>query len=146
MIPNTENYIEKINAFTQQDWKPLLDLIPELEKTKKFGEFQGPTEDEAGVLTFPFCLNGPLIDRFLDIVYQMPIIINFNWGGWDEGRNMARNPDFDYNTIDIPTKCKLITAIVRNDRFCEGALAEAFESGWMLKVLKSIKQQLGMKG
>ncbi len=146
MILNTENYIEKINAFTQEDWKPLLDLIPELEKTKKFGEFQGPTEDEAGVLTFPFCLNGQLIDRFLDIVYQMPIIINFNWGGWDEGRNMARNPDFDFNTIAIPTKCKLITAIVRNDRFCDGALVEAFESGWMLKVLKSIKQQLVMKG
>jgi hypothetical protein len=146
MTLNSENYIEKINAFTQQDWKPLLDLITEIEKTKGFGEFQVPTEDEAGVLTFPFWINGPLIDRFLDIVYQIPIIINFNWGGWDEGRNMARNPDFDYNTIDIPTKCKLITAIVRNDRFCEGALAEAFESGWMLKVLKSIKQQLGMKG
>ncbi|MBE0660910.1 MAG: hypothetical protein IH597_00450 [Bacteroidales bacterium] len=55
---------------------------------------------------------------------------------------MASNPNFDFNTIDIPAKCKLITAIVRSDRFCDGALIEAFESGLMLRILTSIKAQL----
>lgn len=41
MTLNSENYIERINAFTQQDWKPLLDLIPEIERTKEFGEYHG---------------------------------------------------------------------------------------------------------
>jgi len=146
MIPNTENYIEKINAFTQEDWQPLLYLIPEIETTKVFGRYQGIAETEEGVFTLPYWITGDLIDRFVKIVYEMPIIISFDWAAWDEGRRIANDLDFDYNTIDIPTKCKLITAIVRNDRFCDGALAEAFESGWMLKVLKSIKQQLVMKG
>jgi hypothetical protein len=144
MTLNSENYIERINAFTQQDWKPLLDLIPEIERTKEFGEYHGPEKIKEGEYTFPVWFNGPLINRFQDIAYEMPIIISFNWGAWDEGREMARNPDFDFNTIDIPTKCKLITAIVRNDRFCDGALIEAFESGFMLKILKSIKYQLEM--
>ncbi len=142
MILNTENYIEKINALTQQDWKPLLDLIPEIEKSKEFGEFPEPTEEEAGLQTFPLWLNGSLIDRFLGIVYEMPIIINFNWSAWDEGRKMANDPNFDHNSLDIPTKCKLITAIVRNDRFNDGVLINAFESGLMLRLLKAIKQQL----
>ena len=30
--------------------------------------------------------------------------------------------DFNFNTIEIPTICKIITAIVRNNRFCDGAL------------------------
>ncbi|MBE0662286.1 MAG: hypothetical protein IH597_07450 [Bacteroidales bacterium] len=144
MTLNSENYIERINAFTQEDWKPLLDLIPEIEKTEEFGEYHGPEKIGEEEYTLPICFNVPLIDRFLDIAYEMPIIIDFNWAAWDEGREMARNPDFDFNTIDIPTKCKIITAIVRNDRFCEGALMNAFESGFMVKMLKSIKQQLDM--
>lgn len=55
---------------------------------------------------------------------------------------MARNEGFDFDTIDLPTTCKLITAIVRNDRFCEGALDSAFESGFMLRILKSMEKQI----
>jgi hypothetical protein len=145
MTLNAENYTEKINAFTKQDWKPLLDLIPEIERTEEFGEYHGSEEIKEGEHTFPVWFNGELINRFLDMAYEMPIIIGFNWGAWDEGREMARNPDFDFNSIDIPTKCKLITAIVRNDRFHDGALIEAFESGLMLKILTSIRAQLESK-
>jgi hypothetical protein len=144
MILNTENYIEKINAFTHEDWKPLLDLIPEIEKTKSFGEFHGVERTENDELVLPYTVNGQLINRFLELAYKMPIIIAFNWSDWDEGRKMESDPNFDYTTIDIPTKCKLITAIVRNDRFCDGALMKAFESGFMLRILKSIKYQLEM--
>jgi hypothetical protein len=35
---------------------------------------------------------------------------------------MADDENFDFDTVDISVKCKLITAIMCNDRFCEGAL------------------------
>jgi hypothetical protein len=142
MSLNSENYIEKINAFTDQDWKPLLDLIPEIEKTQTFGDFYGVERTESNELVLPYTVNGSLVDQFLEIVYELPVIINFKWSAWAEGREMARNPDFDFNSIDIPTKCKLITALVRNDRFNDGVLINAFESGLMLRILKAIKQQL----
>jgi len=50
--------------------------------------------------------------------------------------------DFNYEPIDIVTKCKLITALVRNDWFCDKALIEAFESGLILRLLKSLEPQL----
>ena len=49
---------------------------------------------------------------------------------------------FDFDTVDILTICQLFTAIVRSDRFCEGALDSAFESGIVLKLLKSLQKQL----
>ena len=85
----------------------------------------------------------PIVQQFRDVVYSIPIMIDFNWGTWDEGRAIVSDDNFDYDTIDIPTKCKIITAIVRNDRFCSGRLIEAFESGMMMKVLKSIQSELG---
>jgi hypothetical protein len=137
-----DNYIERIHAFTKQDWEPLLALIPEIEKTEIFGEEVRPEQVEPGVFTFPNWKEGDVVSKFFEIVYSMPIIIKFKWSAWDEGRRMANDLNFDYDTIDIPTKCKLITAIVRNDRFCEGALISAFESGFILKILKAIKKQL----
>ena len=92
----------------------------------------------------PMWVEGRVIDKFIDIVYNMPIIISFKWYEWDEGRKMGKS-GFDFDSVDIPTKCKLITAIVRNDRFCDGALVSAFESGIILKILKSIERQVKAK-
>jgi hypothetical protein len=137
-----DNYQDKINSYSKADWAPLLDLIPEIEKTEKFDEtpdIELIAEEEYLV---PNCVVNEIVDRFQHIVYAMPIIIDFDWPGWNEGRNIASNKNFDFNTIDIPTNCKLITAFVRNDRFCEGVLAGAFEEGIILKILKSIRNQL----
>jgi hypothetical protein len=37
-ILKPDNYQEKINSYSKADWAPLLDLIPEIEKTEKFDE------------------------------------------------------------------------------------------------------------
>lgn len=136
------NYEEVIYSFTKQQWKPLIDLIPIIEKTEKFGEVGGGDQDDEGVFTLPYFIPSQVVVRFEEIVYCIPIIINFDWGTWDEGRKILNKNDFNFDTIDIPTKCKLITAIVRNNRFCDGALVSAFESGIILKILKSIAKQI----
>ena len=69
---------------------------------------------------FSHCIESPIVSQFLHIVYRLPIIISFDWGAWEEGREIASNDDFDHDTLDLPTKCKLITEIVRNNRFAIG--------------------------
>lgn len=58
---------------------------------------------------------------------------------------MLQDESFSYDSIDIPFKYKLITIIVRSERFFEGVLVGAFESGQMLKILKSIERQITSK-
>jgi hypothetical protein len=53
---------------------------------------------------------------------------------------------FDYDSVDLVTKCKLISAIVRNDRFCDGALASSFASGIMYKIIRSIEDEVRGRG
>jgi len=142
MILTEKNYKEKISSFSRQDWQQLFDLINEIENTSEFEILEEEEKEENGVIKLPNYLEVPVVSRFREIVYEIPIIIDFDWGSWDEGRKMARTENFDIDTIDIPTKCKLITAIVRNDRFCDGALASAFDSGLLLKILKSIRKQI----
>ncbi len=136
---NEENHAVSINSIPKPRWKALMQLIPKIEEAEKFGSLEGGNEIANGIKQMPYWDHSPIVLEFLDIVYEMPVIISFDWGSWHEGREMASNSDFDFNTIDIPTKCKLITAIVRSDRFCDGALVSAFESGLILRILKSIE-------
>ena len=145
MILDEQDCADQINAYTIQDLQPLLTLIPNIENTLNFGEWAGGDKGKDGVIQFPHCLPAPMVSQFLKIVYAIPIIIGFDWVSWDEGRKIASDEGIDYDTIDLVTKCKLITAIVRNDRFCEGALVSAFESGLILKILKSIEKEVSDK-
>ena len=90
----------------------------------------------------PYSIGAPIVTQFHKIVYEIPIIIEFHWLNWDKLETFVKDENFDFDTIDIPTKCKVITAIVRGDRFCEGNLIAEFESGLILKILKSIEKQL----
>lgn len=144
MILTEENYAEKISSLNRQDWQPLFDLIPEIENTSKFGDMAGGEKDENGGIQLPYRIEKPIVSQFHRMVYELPVIISFDWVSWDEGRKMLNSETFDFETIDIPTKCKLITAIVRNNRFCEGALVAEFESGLILKILKSIQKQYNL--
>ena len=137
-----ENYRERINSYSVFDWSPLLELIPKIEKTQEFGKLITGEKNENGVIIMPYWNENAIVIQFQKIVYNMPIIVSFDWDSWKERHNISQDKDFDFDSIDIPTKCKLITAVVRNDRFCDGALIAAFENGLILKILKSIEKQL----
>lgn len=137
-----ETAADTIAAYTTEQWKPLFDLIPIIENTMIFDHGSCSTSVEDGGIQLYSPNEDMVVMRFLDLVYEMPIIIAFKWSTWDEGRAMANTPDFDFDSVDVYTKCKLITAIARNDRFCTGALVSAFESGFILTLLKSMQRQV----
>ena len=142
---NENNYIKKINNLSYNDWKPLLHLIPEIEQTLNFGEIDTKLIGEGTVESpyqFPHYKSAPIVNEFIDIVYKIPVVITFQWMEWKELETYVKNTDFDFDTIDIPTKCKVITSIVRAERFCEGNIIVNFKSGLILKILKSIEKQL----
>jgi hypothetical protein len=139
MILNDENYTEIIESYNEKDWQPLFELLTDIEKTSKFGEVAGRGKDKNGVIQMPNYIESSIVTQFVKIVYELPIIISFDWSSWDGGRKIAQDENFDFDTIDISTKCKLLTAIIRNDRFCEGTLVSAFDSGLILKILLSIR-------
>lgn len=139
MVLQEQDCADRINAYTVRDWQPLFALINKIETTSSFGEWPELVEKD-GIAQLTQCQPAPIVSEFLGTVYSIPIAICFDWGDWDEGRKIASDHNFDFDTIDLVAKCKLITAIVRNDRFCEGALVSAFESGLILKILKSIEK------
>ena len=106
----------------------ILSFIEKIEKTNI----------ENGIFPNLYKVDERIISDFRKLFCQQNWIIGFDWISWDEGRRIARNKEFDYSTIDFETKCKLLTSIVRNDRFHDGALESSLNSGLIINILKSI--------
>jgi hypothetical protein len=119
IILSEENYLDSINSYNKAHWQPMLDLIPEIEASNR------------------------VIHIFQHLADTMGIMISFDWGSWQEGKDILEGKTFDFDRVDIPTKCKLISMIIRNDRFCQGYLESTFKNGIILGILKSIEKQLG---
>ena len=82
------------------------------------------------------------IGRFVELVYEDDWIIGFDWTSWDEGREIAADLT-RVATADMLTIRKLIAALVRNERFCEGALQDAYERGLITAIILRIKDNTG---
>ncbi|MBK8055438.1 MAG: hypothetical protein IPK35_19750 [Saprospiraceae bacterium] len=66
----------------------------------------------------------------------------FDWAAWEDGKNILLNPDFEYNTLDLISLCKLLTVIIRADRFNEGYLVSCFEKGIVLKIITALESKV----
>jgi len=107
-----------IKSLTLNDWKLLFDLIPEFSKN-----------------------NFDYIERkFIEIVYKLNLVINFDWMNWKNGKELFESKDFNLEKSDLIELCKLITVFARNDRFCQGFLHSEIRNGKILKVINRMNE------
>jgi hypothetical protein len=117
----------------------LADLEPILEAADAdFGHWEviPPT---GGVHHLPWFVFGPAADAFRAAVGRGGwMIVGFDWGSWlqtDEGRALRDRPE----ALAAATPhqlAMLLTAIIRSDRFVEGSIAGAFESGLLVRIAR----------
>ena len=122
------NLQNQINNITDQQWSQLFDLIPSISKADNFGHWEGYYFSET-----------QLVKTFRKWVYDFPLIVKFDWTNWTEGKTALQNKIFDFNTQNLPFLCKMITLIIRQDRFSEGYLVKNFKNGTIEKILNAIK-------
>lgn len=67
------------------------------------------------------------------------ILQGFDWRSWDEGRRHGRDLPW-IARADLETLCRLFTAHVRNDRFCEGHLAAMWYEGVIEAMVERLRE------
>ena len=77
--------------------------------------------------------------RFIDVCYEMKWVnLRFDWGAWMNSLQALRLRD-DPAALESATPDQLqnlLTVVIRQDRFVEGALATGFESGLLVRILR----------
>lgn len=84
-----------------------------------------------------------LESQFIRFCYHAPIIIVFDWMKWDEGKEAYRAKDFEGK--DIHYLCKLITMVVRSDRFTENLVYCEMQNGTLSMIIDEIEKLIDEK-
>jgi hypothetical protein len=119
--------------------RALADLVPILESPDAdFGHWETPAPVD-GVHSLGYYVFGPTADAFRDAVGRAGWVnVGFAWPAWletAEGRAFRERPE----TVATATPDQLsylVTAIIRSDRFVEGSIAGAFESGLLARIAR----------
>jgi|GEM_PF-1715684 len=135
-------YIQYIKTLKKEDWSKLTDLIPEIENTTDFelpiDHTKRPDYDE-NTFYIPSFYDAEIVDRFREIFINLNLQLDFNWPVMDKETRIISNLDKYLDSLDLLTICKLLTEVIRCDRFCDGFLASQFQNGRVLLLLKKLK-------
>jgi hypothetical protein len=113
--------------------------VPSLEAPDAdFGHWEAPPPVD-GVHSFGYFEFGPTAEAWRAAVGRGGwVIVGFDWRSWlqtDEGRALRDRPEALASATPEQLG-KLLTAIVRSDRFVEGSIAGAFESGLLARIAR----------
>ena len=114
--------------------RTLADLVPVLEAADAdFGHWETPPG------TLGYFVLGPAGEAFQAAVGRGGwVVAGFDWRTWletPEGTAMRERPEAVAGA-SIEQLARLLTAIVRSDRFVEGSIEGAFESGLLARVAR----------
>ena len=119
-------------------WLPLIELIPAIERTRKFSTYPEPVQLAENLTVFSGLSNAEIAGEFMRRAYDNGLIYDFDRMSWETGRLVLQErPGDDFSTYNLETLNKFIIAIVRNDKYCEGYLASKFSDGSILSILKA---------
>ncbi|APG66440.1 hypothetical protein LPB136_06870 [Tenacibaculum todarodis] len=75
-------------------------------------------------------------------MYELNLPPVFNWLDWKLGKEILTNNNFDYSSLDKISLCKVMTCIIRSNRFNEGYTLSCFKNGTIEKILMNLKNQI----
>lgn len=103
------------------------------------GHIQDSVQTEPGVFTMPYADYSEEASEFVQAAYEHGWVLrNFSWGDWKQTEEAIKLRD-DESALARATPqqlYQLLTVVIRQDRFCEGALLDAFESGLILRIVR----------
>jgi hypothetical protein len=96
----------------------------------------GQTAD--GIPHLPFYAYGPAVSALLDAFNYFDWVVPFDWPSWaqtDEAQMYVRHPE-TILTCSIGDLERIITTLVRRERFSNGSLSAAIDSGMVINALR----------
>lgn len=105
----------------------------------KAGEWNAPEKSSEGYFHMPFVNFSPTVVRFIEAAYASGwVLADFDWPEWAQSSHAMRlrdDPDSIFQA-DARDLFRLLTMYIRQDKFVEGALLEAFDTGLIKRIVR----------
>ena len=130
-------YSARLAEFSDHEWSGFRRALTAVESADSFGSWIEPVQLADGSRQMPWAQLSEACEEFMRTLERLGLHIPFDWAAWDHGRTLARAPE----RLDRATPAEaamLIFAIWRSNRFVEGELLEAFESGLIQRAARRV--------
>jgi hypothetical protein len=110
-----------------------------------FGSWNPSRTGDDGVIMLGWFEMSDLGQAFVSEMYELGWVHNFDWNGWlatPEGQGLARDPEA-VAAASADDLGRLLTAIIRSERFGDGQIEGAFDSGLLLAIARRAKELAG---
>ena len=87
-------------------------------------------------------LESQTFNQLFRALYESKVIQPFDYIDWQSARQAWSNPAFSYANLSLVELFEHLTAIFRADRFEEGTIVSAFNSGLFEKIFQSLEQKI----
>lgn len=143
--PITPEFVEKVNTALRDARKESLNELFELGRAsvrQPAGKWVAAKEVLPGVSTMPHYSMSDEANRMMKLLYELNLIVAFEWMEWEEGSALLSGDDLEkLSGLPAHKIVGLLTALARNDRFCDGAWGSAVEKGKVAKLLNELEKQ-----
>lgn len=134
-------------GLTQVDIDAILAFLPAFEQSgRTFGEWQPHRDVRTGeALPMAYCFMAPDVQAFMEALYEHHWMYPFDWMNrvWQKRMFAMRDDPARMARARLETMRKMLITYARADRFCDGALVEACEQGYVLAILRRVKELAG---
>lgn len=87
-------------------------------------------------------LESHTFNQLLRDMYEADVIAPFDYTDWQTARAAWNNPSYNFNALTLFELQQHLNAIFYADRFEEGTIVSAFNSGLFEKIFNSMEQQI----
>jgi len=136
--PTDDDIVERLRGAAPETWDALWRAAADVEGLEESARWEGGQTTD-GVTQMPYPVYEPAVDRLMAALGMITGgIVVFGWMDWD-GVARYRTPDAirDAPITDIP---RLVTAIIRSERFSEGSIEGALESGLVTAIVERFRR------
>ncbi len=125
------------------DWGPLLAWAAREPGAEGFGGWTETTRDD-GTTSLGWARLSPHGEAFLQACRDTQVVAPFDWPRWKDGPGARYGPDRSaIDTASLEDCRRLLTVLVRQDRFVEGLLLGALDDGLVHRILRRVAVLVG---
>ena len=126
-------------ALAAGDLRALLRFLPIFEAAEfRTGEMR------AAPGSLPFSVLAPEANEFISELHDRGFVYPFDWPGWATNANEFFERPQLLEDASLDTIRRLFVVIVRRERFCEGTILDAFESGFVVAALRRLAKLVAL--
>ncbi|PJM75025.1 NADAR domain-containing protein [Bifidobacterium simiarum] len=121
---------------------PFIELIPQFDRpSHELYKWVRPESREKDVISMGCYAYGPAVDQWWHLIYTTH--------GWEDYHTVLEHADVDpnealrsadYSVFDAVQIQALMTWLTQAERFCDGLIAEALDKGWILNLLRRLRE------